>query len=245
MKVSDLKLWQLALSQRGLSPKSIKNNRGVFNYILKDAFADDLIKKNFFQFVEVIPLIEPEIYPFNLEEVNTLIKNASGWFKNYITLAFLTGLRTGEILGLRWCDVDFGEGVINIRQAISDGVISTPKTKASIREIDMLPQVKKALMAQYKITGSKKAGYIFLTQHDRFYTKSDSITVYAWKPLLEKCHIQYRILYQMRHTFASIMIQQGEEIGWVSSTMGHKSIYITMQSLLRGRSKKEQFFLIS
>ncbi|MCH9814380.1 MAG: site-specific integrase [Epsilonproteobacteria bacterium] len=240
LKVSDLKLWQTKLFEQGLDPKTIKNNRSVFNYILKDALSDELITKDLFKFVDVIPLKDPEIYPFSLEEMKTLLNESSGWFHNYLKVAFLTGMRTGEMIGLRWDDVQFNEEIISIKQAISEGVIGEPKTKAGIREIEMLPDVKKALQSQYKLTGHKKTGYVFLTQHDKYYKKSDSIGVYAWRPLLEKCNLEYRILYQTRHTFASIMIQQGEEIGWVSSTMGHKNIYVTLTIYAKFIKRKKQ-----
>lgn len=54
-----------------------------------------------------------------------------------------------------------------------------------------------------------------------------------WIPLLRVCGLSYRTLYQTRHTFASIMLQQGEEIGWISEMMGHVNIHTTLTKYLR------------
>ncbi len=155
-------------------------------------------------------------------------------------------MRVGELIGLRWEDIDFFDEVIYIKQAISQGIIGTPKTKSSIREIDMLPIVKEALQRQYQITGNCKEGYLFLTQHGKHYKTAGSILDFFWKPLLKKCKMDYKILYQTRHTFASIMIQKGEEIGWVSATMGHKNMNVTLSKYARfipRKNKKRATFL--
>ena len=239
LKASDLKLWQTKLAKKGLSGKSIKNARGVFSGILRDAYRDELIDKDIFQLVKPPKLKEPEINPFSLEEATCLIQHAEGWFKNYLIIAFFTGMRVGEIIGLRWKDINFDDNLISIKQAISQGVIDTPKTKSSIREIDMLKSVKTALINQYALTGKKKEGYVFLTKHNKHYQRAESITSHAWKPLISKCNIEYRILYQTRHTFASVMIQQGEEIGWVSMMLGHKNIGITLSKYARFIKRRE------
>ena len=239
IKASDLRLWQVKLAKRGLSPKSIKNARGVFSTILKDAYQDELIEKDLFQLVKSPKLEEPEIFPFSLEEARHLIHNADGWFKNYLIIALFTGMRVGELIGLRWQDVNFDNDLISIRQAISQGKVDTPKTRSSVRDIDMLDVVKDALKSQYEITGHQKEGYVFLTQHGKYYKTAGSILDHAWKPLLQKCDITYRVLYQTRHTFASIMIQQGEEIGWVSAMMGHKNIHVTLSKYARFIKRKE------
>jgi len=110
----------------------------------------------------------------------------------------------------------------------------------------MLPILKEALQRQYQITGKCKVGYVFITQHDKHYKTAGSILDFFWKPLLKKCNMDYKILYQTRHTFASIMIQQGEEIGWVSTTMGHKKMNVTLSKyarFIRRKKKKRATFI--
>lgn len=240
----DLKQWQTKLLQSGLSGKYVMNIRNVFRSILQDAFINEYIDRNPFDRVKAPKIKKPEIYPFSIDEVQTLIENAEGWFKAYLTVAFFTGMRIGELLALKWEDINWKSDYISILRAVSRGVVSTPKTENSIREIDMLPIVKAALRLQFAKTGLKN-GFVFLNQYGKNYTQYEKIVRYYWKPLLRSCGINYRVLYQTRHTFASIMIQQGEEIPWVSMMMGHKDIHTTLtryaKYIPRERRKRADF----
>ncbi|GAA8352265.1 hypothetical protein HpDR35_02710 [Helicobacter pylori] len=87
------------------------------------------------------------IEPFNLEEVKTLIENAQSLrLKAFLTVAFFTGMRTGEQLALMWEDIDFNEKKIVINKSLNElGSITTPKNKPSVREVDLLEPVEKIL----------------------------------------------------------------------------------------------------
>ncbi len=235
----DLKQWQAMLLKSGLSGKYVMNLRHVFRGILQEAFIDELIERNPFDRVKAPKVNKTEIYPFSIEEVELLINTADGWFKNYLTLAFFTGMRIGELLALRWEDVNWLKEVIAISRAVSRGTISTPKTENSIREIDILPVVHKALKSQYRHTGMLN-GFVFVSQYGKNFTQYEKLVKYHWKPLLRQCGLNYRVLYQTRHTFASIMLQQGEEIPWVSSMMGHKNIHTTLTRYARYIPRKRR-----
>ncbi len=86
-----------------------------------------------------------KIDPFSLEEVKTLIENTPSLrLKAFLTVAFLTGLRTGEQLALLWSDIDFKNKKINIDKSLNlSGVITSPKNKPSVREVDLLEPVEK------------------------------------------------------------------------------------------------------
>jgi len=239
IKPSDIKAWQSKLHNLGLSGKRIKDIRTVFRGVLQDAYVDEIINENPFNRVKAPKVIKPEIRPFNLEEVQHLVNEADGWFKNYLTIAFFTGLRIGEMLGLRWEDINFKSGYMSIKRAISEGIISTPKTENSIREIDILEPVLEALKKQYKDTGLLN-GYVFLTSRKEYFHDTKSIAPNQWRPLLQRSGIDYRNLYQTRHTFASIMLQQGEEVGWISKMMGHTDIHTTLTKYTRFVPRREQ-----
>ena len=227
VKPSDVKEWQAKLHKLKLSGSRIKNVRTVFRGVLQDAYVDELINRNPFDLVKPPKVSKVEITPFSISEVEYLLENTTSWFKNYLTIAFFTGMRIGEIIGLRWEDVNFKSSTLHIKQAIRKGIISTPKTENSIREIEILPLVESALKSQYRQTGLKK-GYVFLTQFSEHFQDASTINRRHWKPLLQQIGIDYRTLYQTRHTFASIMLQQGEEASWISKMMGHSDVYTTL-----------------
>lgn len=230
---SDLKAWQSELKEEGLSGARIHNIRTVLNGILNDAYGDNLISKNPFKTVKGIKKDNVYILPFTLEEANQLIDAAEGWFKHMITVAFFTGMRTGEMMALRWDDIDFKNDTIYIRNSMRGGRRGDVKTMSSNREITMLPIVKVALRAQYLITGLKNRE-IFLSSLGEGFGHSTSLSNY-WHRLCQKCALVRRDFYHTRHSFASIMISHGEDILWVANTMGHKDISMVMKKYAKYR----------
>lgn len=88
-----------------------------------------------------------KIDPFSLNEIKAILNSTSDLrLKAFLTTAFFTGLRTGEQLALLWSDVDFENKKINIDKSLNlSGVITTPKNKPSVREVDLLEPVEKIL----------------------------------------------------------------------------------------------------
>ena len=122
-------------------------------------------------------------------------------------------MRTGEILALKWSDLDYENSLIKIRRAKRQGIEDKPKTKASIRDIDIIDILYPYLLNHLKFK-THKSEYIFTSNFEKSYSDCGGIFARYWKPIFEKVNIEYRNPYQMRHTFASMMISNGEDILW-------------------------------
>lgn len=223
----DLRKWQNNLVESGKSGKTVNNYRTVFNNILEDARKDGLIEKNPFEDIEKEKVKKVEINPFSLEEIMLILKNATGWEKWFIQISFFTGMRTGELLALKWEDINFFNKQIHIKKSIRKGIYSGPKTDSSIRTIDMLPIVEDAFK-ELKFHSYMKNSFIFLDSNNNFFYDGSSIREGVWKRALKTAKLDYRALYQTRHTFASLMISKGEDILWVSKTLGHATLQTTL-----------------
>lgn len=232
IKRIDLQAWQNNLLDTGLSGKRVNNIRSLFNTFLEDARKDEIIDKNPFSLVDRAKEVKPEVNPFSLEEVTQILKNCGGWEKSFLQIAFFSGLRTGELLGLRWEDINFITKKINIRRSIRKGTIGNTKNQNSLRTIDMLPLVEKALIEQ-KFNTFMKNDFIFLNENGKHYYDAASIRNNSWKRILRVSKLDYRTLYQTRHTFASIMISKGEDMLWVSNVLGHGNLNITLSKYAR------------
>ncbi|QQW72989.1 tyrosine-type recombinase/integrase [Helicobacter pylori] len=164
-----------------------------------------------------------EIEPFNLEEVKTLIENAPSLrLKAFLVVAFFTGARTGEQLALQWEDIDFNQKTITINKSLNElGEITSPKNKPSIREVDILEPVEK-ILKELKESEPATKKFVFIDM-----PKRSSIFQRHFKQLLKALNLKDRKLYTTRHTFASLMLSQGEEPMWVSKTLGHKDLNTT------------------
>lgn len=92
------------------------------------------------------------------------------------------------------------------------------------------------------------AVYVFESQKGDVYRDAEKIRDHYWKRILKEAIIPYRTMYQMRHTFASLMLQNGEDILWVSTMLGHKDASITFESYARyahQQGKQRGGFLLS
>lgn len=167
-----------------------------------------------------------QINPFTYDEANQIIVHAPANLKNLVAVAFYTGMRTGEVLGLKWSKVHFESFSITIDNQVTLGQEDTPKTFSSFRVIDMIPQCEFYLKEQFKITS--KSEFVFLNGQNTFFS-STSVLQYSWKQLLNKLNLKYRSIYQTRHTFASNMISNNENLLWVSQMLGHKSLNTTLK----------------
>ncbi len=246
IKASDLSLWQNKLLDK-YSSKYVANIRIIFNGIFEDAFRDEIINKNPLSLVKA-PKIETlkEINPLSKEEIFKILNAMPDKIRAFFAIGFFTGMRTGEITALKWENINFQDKIISVRATRNKGVETTPKTKSSIRDIDildvLLPYLKDHL--KYKCDSP----YVFNTIRNKPYYSANKISFTYWEKVLEKLDIKHRTLYQMRHTFASLMISSGEDILWVASMLGHKNANITLQvyaKYVKNEKKSRGSFLLS
>ncbi|MBL3518944.1 site-specific integrase [Arcobacter lanthieri] len=234
-----LKEWYSTFKDRSTLATCVT---GILKPAFENAIIEGYIKTS--PFIVSFPTLKSdyEMNPFNLQEIKLLLNNANGWFKNFLGIAFFTGARTGEILALEWKDINFKENIISISKTQTAGIIKSPKTKSSIREIDILSQCEPFLRNQRKITGLSES--LFLSYKNKKYYDSGSLS-YEFKKLLKKCNFEYRSIYQTRHSFASNMLSNKEDIFWVSQMLGHKNPNITLEKYSKyiksTREKKTTF----
>lgn len=227
-----IKEWILSFTT---TAKTVKNYLAPLNAVLGTALNDGLIKENPLNRLDVAQLLkhkpksESEIDPFSIDEINQILSVADDVEKNLFQFAFFSGLRTSELIGLRWDDVDFKTKVVNVSRAVIQGKEGSTKTKGSTRAIPLLPPALEALKNQRALTGFSK-GRVFINPiTNNCFTSDQQIRRSFWKPLLLRAEIRYRKPYQTRHTFASILISKGENIWMVAEFMGHNNIEMILK----------------
>ncbi|RMJ05769.1 Transposase [Marinobacter litoralis] len=142
-------------------------------------------------------------------------------YRIYYQLRFYTGVRTGEIDGLKWEHVDFERQEILVRETLINGETEYTKTDGSQREIPMFGPVYDALKTQYEATG-KLSKFVFCNREGKP-LDHNSVTKRVWYPLLELLKLQKRRPYQTRHTAATLLLASGENPEWVARVLGHSS----------------------
>ena len=172
-----------------------------------------------FQNIKQLKVKRTDVEPFSLAEVKQIIETVRPDFKHYFTVRFFTGMRTGEVHGLKWKYVDFERRLILVRETIVDGEETYTKTDSSQREIHMSQLVFDALKAQEKAT-RPRSEFVFCNRLDRPLDYKN-VNNRVWKPLLRHLGLKVRRPYQCRHTAATLWLASGENPEWVARQLGH------------------------
>ena len=202
-----------------LSPARINTVMLILRQILQVA-ADRHEFSMPLQRLKPLKVPKSDVQPFSLEQAQRLIATIRPDYRNYLKVRIFTGMRSGEIHGLKWKYVDFERRLILVREAIVGGEEANTKNDFSQRDIQMGQVVFDALQAQHKATGHLT--YVFC---NRAGEPIDTVnfTKRVWYPLLRHLGLELRRPYQTRHTAATLWLAAGEAPGWIAHQLGHAS----------------------
>jgi len=218
IKHSDLRYWQNAMLERGVTKNALRRIKNIFQMILQEAVFDQVIEAN--PFISIRPIKVPaskQKEPYTVNEIEKIIDKAEGWFKTYFIVSLMVGGRPKEIRDLKWSDIDFKAKKVKIFM-----------TKVGeYKTIPMIFLVEQSLK-ELKMT-AKSDKWVFPAKSGEPYHRSAYISDGYFKPLLEELNISYKSLHVTRHMFASILIAKGMDVSWVSRKLGHNSIKTTLK----------------
>ena len=203
-----------------MAPKTINSHMAILRMILTEG-AERYDFDNPYRNIKPLKLQRTHIEPFSMDQVDRIVKYVREDYRNYYQVRFYTGMRTGEIDGLKWEYVDFEKREILIRETLVNGQTEYTKTDGSQREITMFGPVFEALKNQYEATG-KLSKYVFCNREGQP-LEHNNVTKRVWYPLLEMLKLKKRRPYQTRHTAATLLLASGENPEWVARMLGHSS----------------------
>lgn len=224
IKRSDIKAWvrsRLEINTSKTVKEYLIDIRGVINIAIEHEHISDNVAKD----IKLPIHHKKEIEPFSPNEINEILSKANDWLRLYLAIAFYTGLRTGEILGLMRSDVDIDRRVIYVRRNITKGKITTPKTKTSIREVPIFNELIPYLKSM------PKSMWIFHTEDKKPLKAFAGNRQNQWRALLGECGISYRKIYATRHTFIVSMLKNTNlSILEIAQIAGHSSTQMIVQN---------------
>lgn len=203
-----------------LSAKRINAIMAPLRQILNEA-ADRFEFTTPFRNIKPLKVQKNDIEPFTLDEVERILAAVRADYRNYYIVRFFTGMRTGEIDGLKWAYVDFERRQILVRETIVAGAEDYTKTDGSQREIQMNALVFQALQEQARAT-RELGRFVFCTASGAA-LDHNNVTKRVWYPLLRHLGLKLRRPYQTRHTAATLWLASGENPLWIARQMGHAS----------------------
>jgi integrase len=250
IKRADVKKLILQKQQDSFAASTVENIKALVSGIFTHAYEEELLSAN--PALKLGRFIQKQdsrkhIKSLAKEQVTTFLSVARQETPDHYALllfVFRTGVRMGELIGLAWEDIDFAGNMIEVRRSYSHGHFSSPKSHKS-RFIDMSNQLRQTLLAHRSSQVAKFGGTLpRLELSDKFKPDNvirlvfpnkcgkplcgDNFRKRVFKPLLETVDIPAIRFHDIRHTFASLLLQQGESLHYVKEQMGHASIQTTV-----------------
>ena len=233
-------LYAERMGRGGRSPSLVHHLHMALHKALGDAVRWGLAVRNVADLVDPPRMPRKEMEVLNADQVRTLLATeAEPALRALLTVAVTTGMRQGEILGLRWSDVDVTRGVVAIRGSLQRSrgqvFISEPKTARSRRQVELSGMAIAALTAertrQRNLREDMPDGWnpldlVFPTpagtpQHGKTLTTS-------YHQLLKRAQLPRVRFHDLRHTAATLMLSRGVHPKIVSEMLGHANIAITL-----------------
>ncbi len=239
----------------GLSAKSIRNVNGVLHAAMKQAMKLGLLRANPCDAV-VLPRVEQkEIHPLETEQVEAFMRQISGhrheWF--YLVDMF-TGLRQGEIIGLTWDCIDFQRGTITVyrqlrRERVRGGqyVFTTLKNNKQRTitvapfVLDILRKVQLRQMERRLQAGpawSNPDNLVFTNEFGGHLTATS--TYEDFKLICRKLGLPETRFHDLRHTFATLSLQNGDDVKTVQENLGHATPSFTLSVYAHATERMKQ-----
>lgn len=228
LNIAHMKCYYQGVLEANYNTNTLYNLNVLLKSFLEFAFDRGYLTKNPYYKQKILIAPKPKSNTvLSLDQVLEILRECDQPFlKTYLAIGFFSGLRVGEILALCWGDFDFEKHTISVTKTFNeDGQLTPPKTASSVRTINMLACVEKQVKAfSLFFDVLNKETPLFGRN-----LKLQAIISKKWAKLLELLEIPHIKLYSTRHTFASIMLERGEEPLWVSWMLGHKNLNITLK----------------
>lgn len=224
-----------AKRRQGLAPKTITNHlsfaSGCFSHAVKR------------RWLESNPLIgverprrggsDGDIRFLVREEVEVLLRaipddKLASTDRAFYLAATMAGLRQGELLALRWCDVDWPAGVIRVRRSITRGRIGTPKSRHGIRAVPLADRLARDLDRHFRQSRYRGDEDLALCHPDSGRPYDASKQRKRFKAALKRAGLREVRVHDLRHTFGTGMAAVGVPMRTLQEMMGHEDIRTTM-----------------
>ena len=226
----------------GLSPKSVRNVHGLLHRAFKDAMRWRRLPANPCDSADQPKNKPPEMRAWSSDELERFVRHAEGdrlaaeW-----RLLALTGMRRGELCGLRWADVDLDAKRVRIRQTISMAgdrpEVGTPKTSAGARTVALAAGTASALRA-WRVRQAEERlvmGAGWQGSHDLVVTEADGSAVHPqvltrrFGVIVRDAGLPAIRLHDVRQSYATAALAAGVPVKVVSARLGHSDVATTLR----------------
>lgn len=245
-----LQLYYKNLISEGKSANIIHTINKMLKSALNQAVNDNYLIKNYCNNV-TLPKKTPSSprKVFSNEEIAKIIETSKNHvFYELFLLGTSTGLRIGELLGLKWSDIDFKENTLKVNRSIkrvktfdqnsstkTEIIIQDPKTEKSKRDMP-IPSPIISILKKYKVKQNEEIlkegenysneGWVFCTNTGKLLDARNVLR--SFERLLKKANISYKPFHSLRHTYATLLFEKDAKPKTIQELMGHSDINTTL-----------------
>ena len=214
------------LKGTGVSDRMVRSCHALCRSSLEKAVEEGLITRNPSIGCKLPPKKNGEMKVLTQNEIVRLLNQAydEGYYEMFL-LELTTGMRRGEILGLKWRDLNLETGELNIKRQLTTKSISVPKTKSTIRTV-LLPPDMLDLLQEMKKTA--KYDWIFPSPVKEGEPRNPTAITKRFRIMLERAHCKHVRFHDLRHTFATMALENGMDVKTLSAMIGHVSSETTL-----------------
>ena len=233
-------------AQKGLSAKTVRNIHGVLHNMLESAVRDELLLRNVSERCSLPRVTQHQVRAITTAELSRFLHAIDGkQFRNIFFIDIFSGLRLSEILGLRWDDVDFDYDCIYVRQQLQQKQIKgdfsyflAPPKEGKQRKIILAQNAMQVLRHQRtkQLEQRLAAGALWDNSFHLVFTNDfgqplNRRTVYKHlKRILLDCGMGNYTFHSLRHSFATISLENGDDIKTVQTNLGHYAASFTLKT---------------
>jgi integrase len=207
-----------------LAPATVLKVVALVKEMFKHAVQWGYLDANPAQYVERPRVEIEEMAILTPPQIRRLLDATKESVRTLLLCAVLTGMRRGELLGLKWEDVDLEGNRIHVRRSLWRGKLTTPKSRRSRRSLNLAPTLKAALA---RLPSRFKGDGVF-TSADGKPIDPDNFSHRDWARVLRGSKLPRIRFHDLRHTYASLLIAQGAHPKYIQAQLGHASIQTTL-----------------
>ena len=189
--------------------------------ILRSSIAVDITAINITYSVEERAYLSPE-------QVSILLNALAEPCRTLVLIATLTGLRIGELLALRWKNLDLKSGSIRVRETVHEGQFGTPKTKSSKRDVPMSKPVREVFLARQKVGAEVIADELVFKTRGGTPLNPKNLLRRVLQPACVKLSLPVISWHSFRHTHATLLGEVGESLRTAQAILGHSDLETTL-----------------